>query len=53
LLKGLQPEISQLDRGTRGGLHLLRVGPLASAQAAEALCISLDERGIDCLVVRP
>ena len=53
LLKGLQPQISRVDRGTRAALHFLRVGPLASAQSAEALCISLDERGVDCFVVMP
>ena len=53
LLKGLQPEISRVDRGTKGALHFLRVGPLASAQSAAALCTSLNEHGVDCLVVRP
>ncbi len=53
LLKGLQPDISRVDRGTKGALHLLHVGPLASAQSADELCNSLNERGVDCLVVRP
>ncbi len=53
LLKGLQPDISRVVRRTKGALHLLRVGPLASAQSADELCNSLNERGVDCLVVRP
>jgi cell division septation protein DedD len=52
LLKGLQPDILRVDRGTKGALLLLRVGPLANAQSADELCNSLNERDVDCLVVR-
>ena len=53
LLGDLQHRVRRLDLGDRGMLHLLRVGPLADAEAAEALCGALAERGVDCLVVTP
>ncbi len=52
LLRGLHHHVDRVDRGTKGVLHLLQVGPLADAEAAKALCDGLAQRGVDCFVVR-
>jgi len=51
LLRGMQHRIQRVNRGKQGALHTLRVGPLASTTAADALCDSLARRGVDCMVV--
>ena len=53
LLGGLQYRIRRVDLGEQSELHLLRVGPLADAEAAKALCDALSESDVDCLVVKP
>ncbi len=52
ILGGLQHRIRRVDLGERGVFHLLRVGPLADADAAQTLCGNLAERGIGCLAVK-
>lgn len=51
LLTGLSPVIVEPD-GRTTTLYRLRVGPLASVEQAQARCAALDERRVDCMVVR-
>lgn len=53
LLGRSEPRIHNLDLGAKGALHLLQVGALGSERQAQALCRTLAQRGLDCLVVRP
>ncbi len=40
------------DLGDKGQFYRLRAGPLASADTAGALCRALEQRDVECLVVR-
>jgi cell division septation protein DedD len=54
LLGKLRLFITKTDLGPGKGVYFrLRVGPLASEARAKALCASLAERKIGCLVIRP
>ena len=51
LLESYGPAIQKADLGSRGIYYRLRVGPIASKEAASSLCSSLIEAGEkDCLV---
>lgn len=51
-LAGLSHSIQRADLGAKGVVYRLRVGPLASAQAAQALCGKLQAKGQACNPVR-
>lgn len=51
-LAGLQPRIERADLGAKGIFFRLRAGPLASAQAAQAVCTKLKAGGQSCSPVR-
>lgn len=53
LLGDLSVYVQRVDAGDRGVFYRVQGGPLASVEAAGALCERLKERGLDCLVVRP
>ncbi|HJO98062.1 MAG TPA: SPOR domain-containing protein [Rhodospirillales bacterium] len=54
LLGKLRLFITKTDLGPGKGIYFrLRAGPLASEAKAKALCASLAERKVGCLVVRP
>ncbi len=50
---GLTLEVVRADLGSQGIFYRLRAGPIASEQAARALCAKLADRKIGCVVVRP
>ncbi len=51
LLSDLRPVLVEPD-GRRTTLYRLRAGPFASAEQAQARCAALNERRVDCIVVR-
>ena len=54
LLGKLRLFITKADLGPAKGVYFrLRAGPLANEAKAKALCVSLAERKIGCLVIRP
>jgi len=53
VLAGLSPHVSRLERGGQNPLFRLRAGPLKNEKAARALCQSLIERSVGCIVVAP
>ena len=54
LLAKLRLFITKADLGPAKGIYFrLRAGPLASEAKAKALCASLAERKVGCLIVRP
>ncbi len=53
LLGAYQPLITKADLGERGVFYRLRAGPLADKAAADALCASLEEAKVGCIVIRP
>lgn len=53
VLGRLDHRVVRADLGAKGVFYRLRVGPVASADDAKALCAILSERKVDCLVVRP
>jgi len=52
VLTGYQPSIKAVTLGRHGTYYRVRVGPLASADKASALCGRLKAAGGDCIVVR-
>lgn len=53
LLGGLAPTIQRADLGAQGIFYRIQGGPLASAEAAQALCDKLKAKDQACLVVKP
>lgn len=54
LLGAFGPAVTKVDLGASKGIfYRLRVGPLKDNAAAKALCQSLAQRKVGCLVVRP
>ena len=54
LLGGLDHRVVRVDLGEEKGIfHRLQTGPMADAEAAKALCESLQAREQGCLVVAP
>lgn len=53
LLGGLQPTIQRADLGAQGVFYRIQGGPLASREAAAALCDRLKAKNQACLVVKP
>ena len=53
LIGDLRPSVVRAELGSRGVFHRLQAGPLASVEAAQALCAGLKERKTGCLIVRP
>ncbi len=51
LLSDLRPLLVEPD-GRRTTLYRLRAGPFASSEQAQARCAALNERRVDCIVVR-
>ncbi len=45
--------IAQTQVPDKGTYYRLRVGPLADKASANALCVSLAAREVDCITVRP
>ena len=50
-LSGLKPQIVAVDLPEKGRYYRLRAGPVGTGGAA-ALCASLKDHGLACLVVR-
>ncbi len=53
LLGAYKPLITKADLGERGVFFRLRAGPLADKAAADALCASLEEAKVGCIVIKP
>ena len=53
LLGAYKPLITKADLGERGAFFRLRAGPLADKAAADALCTSLKEIKVGCIVIKP
>ncbi len=51
LLAGLEPQVLEIDRGEKGTLYVLRIGPFVNHDAAQSLCSDLKAQNIDCFVV--
>lgn len=52
VLGGLSGSIRSADLGTRGTYYRVRVGPMASRDAATSLCVKLKAAGGSCVVAR-
>ena len=52
-LGGRQPEVDETVIGSMGTFYRVRLGPYASADEPEQLCVALRSDGFDCLVVNP
>lgn len=50
-LAAREPEIDQAVVGNMGSFYRVRVGPFATAQEAQAVCIKLKGSGFDCVSV--
>lgn len=50
VLKGFEPVITEVTPASGETVYRLQVGPMASKDAALALCNSLKERGLSCIV---
>jgi len=53
LLASLQPIIEKVDLGASGIFYRIQGGPLDSRNLAQDLCGKLNQRGQQCIVVRP
>ncbi len=53
LLTSLQPIIEKVDLGASGVFYRIQGGPLDSRNLAQDLCGKLNQRGQQCIVVRP
>jgi len=53
LLTALQPIIEKVDLGASGVFYRIQGGPLDSRNLAQDLCGKLNQRGQQCIVVRP
>ena len=53
LLGAYSPAVTKADLGDRGVFYRLRTGPLADKAAADALCASLAEAKVGCIVIKP
>jgi hypothetical protein len=52
-LGGRKPEVDETVIGSMGTFYRVRLGPYASADEPEHLCVALRSDGFDCLVVSP
>jgi SPOR domain len=52
-LGGRKPEVDETVIGSMGTFYRVRLGPYASADEPEHLCVALRSDGFDCLVVNP
>ena len=52
-LGGRQPQVDETVIGSMGTFYRVRLGPYASAEEPEHLCVALRSDGFDCLVVNP
>ena len=52
-LAGRKPEVDETVIGSMGTFYRVRLGPYASADEPEHLCVALRSDGFDCLVVSP
>ena len=52
-LGGRKPEVDETVIGSMGTFYRVRLGPYASANEPENLCVALRSDGFDCLVVNP
>lgn len=53
LLGTLEAHVSRVDLAARGVWYRLRAGPVGGAEDARALCATLKQRKVGCLVVKP
>ena len=52
VLGGFNPDIQRADLGAKGTYYRVRVGPMASREAALRLCEQLKSAGGSCFVTR-
>jgi tetratricopeptide (TPR) repeat protein len=52
-LGGRKPDVDETVIGSMGTFYRVRLGPYASADEPEQLCVALRSDGFDCLVVSP
>ena len=52
-LGGRKPQVDETVIGSMGTFYRVRLGPYASADEPEHLCVALRSDGFDCLVVNP
>ena len=52
-LGGRKPDVDETVIGSMGTFYRVRLGPYASAEEPEHLCVALRSDGFDCLVVNP
>ncbi|NWG46694.1 MAG: tetratricopeptide repeat protein [Alphaproteobacteria bacterium] len=50
LLDGLEPVVTEVSTDGADPVFRLQVGPLGSRERARALCASLEERGLSCII---